>query len=93
MAAYLIIVIVVVVCTFSAFLPDGYLDSLRGETLAKLGTVADTGEFLRGVDLEDITKDRGQNGRLALLNRPIIFLVGVGLNVDKGESKPVSAAC
>lgn len=89
--AYLIVVVVVVICTLATFFPDGDLDSLRRKTLAKLSAVTDTRKLLRRVDLEDVAKDRRKNGGLALLDRPLILRVALGLDVDEREPKSVQA--
>lgn len=81
----LFVVIVVIVGAPAAFLPDGNLDALGRETLAEVGTIADAGELLRRVDLEDVAENGSQDKRLARVDRDIILLVRSGLDVAEGE--------
>lgn len=60
-ASVLVVIVVIISCTLSAFLPDRDFDALRRETFAELRAVTDTGELLRGVDLKDVAENRGEN--------------------------------
>lgn len=60
-----LVVVVIIITSLVAFLSDGNLDTLCGETLAEFGTVADTRELFGRVHQEHIAKNRGQNRRLS----------------------------
>lgn len=83
----LIVVVVVIVGSSATFFPNRNLDALGREALAKLRAVADARELFRRVDLEDVTEDRGKDGRPATFNWEVALLAWWGLDVAEGESK------
>lgn len=93
---------IIVIRAFPTFLPDWDLDALRRKTLAELCTVADAGELLCRVDLEDVAKDRGEDGGFAHLDGGVALLVSLGLDIDEREPqskwmfsvrRPIAVTC
>lgn len=88
--------IIVIVIAISALeigvFADRDLDALRGKDLAQGRALADAGELLGRVDIEDIAEARGQDGR-----SPVVHLDDAAIsrdrvvrsNIDKRESKTI----
>ena len=68
-------------------LADGYLDPLAGKAFAERRALADARELLGRVDLEDVAKDRSEDGRLADVDRAVARLAR-SADIDKGEAQP-----
>ena len=82
-----VVVVVLVGALVWVVLPDGNLDSLAGEAFAERGALADARELLGRVDLEDVAKDRGEDGRLADVDGAVARLAR-STNIDKREAQP-----
>ncbi len=68
-------------------LADGYLDPLAGKAFAERCALADARELLGRVDLENVAKDGGEDGRLADVDRAVARLAR-RTDIDKGEAQP-----
>lgn len=91
-ASVVVVVVIVSALGVSAFLPDGDLDALRSEAFAQPGALANTGELLGRVHLEDVAEARGEDRRLPSVdNGAGVALLGAWRcgrrpNIDKRES-------
>ena len=83
----IVVVVVLVGALVWVVLADGYLDSLAGKAFAERCALADTRELLGRIDLEDVAKDRGEDGRLADVDRAVARLAR-STDIDKGEAQP-----
>lgn len=60
-------VLIKVILISLCILPDGYLDTLRSKAFAQRCALDDSRELLRGVDLEFVGVDEGEDGSALLV--------------------------